>query len=58
MEITEEQLEKLKEMVKKSHAVSCDEITNQEYWNEEWTECPICGCKPDEDGVWVHGNIQ
>ena len=58
MKLTEEQLDKLIEMVRKSSSVSCDEITNPDYWNDEWTECPVCGCKPDADGLWIHNDKQ
>ena len=55
---SKEQLDALIDIVKKHNTVSCDEITNKDYWNDEWTECPICGCKPDGDGLWVHGEQQ
>lgn len=58
MKITEDQMKSILEIVNKSNSVSCDEITNEDYWNESWTECPVCGCKPDGAGIWVHGSKQ
>ena len=48
----------LEKIVRDANTISCDEITNSDYWNEEWTECPVCGCKPDKDGLWIHEQMQ
>lgn len=31
---------------------TCDEATDQ--WDEKWYTCPVCGCVPNADGVYVH----
>lgn len=55
---TDDTLDKLIDLIKKTNTVSCDEITSGDYWNDKWDECLVCGCKPDEYGLWVHVTVQ
>lgn len=48
------EFEELKELIKRSGNIDCDIVTNKNFWKDEWTECPVCGAKPDNDGIWVH----
>jgi hypothetical protein len=52
--LPKDQLDAIIQLVKKSGRALCEDIVNPDYWNDAWKECPICGCKPDSDGLWVH----
>ena len=42
------------DIVRLGYQLSCDTITHPRYWQKEWTECPLCGGCPDDDGLWIH----
>lgn len=49
--------EALIKLAKSANEIRCEEIVDPEYWNDEWTVCPVCGCTPDNDGVWKHAEV-
>jgi hypothetical protein len=58
IEMPKDQLDAIIRLVKDSQRATCYYIVNPDYWRDEWTECPLCGCTPDADGVWVHRQEQ
>lgn len=45
------------DIVESGYQLSCDTLTRPGYWQDDWTRCPLCGTRPD-DNVWVHNGDQ
>lgn len=55
--MTDEKLDALIRLIKDANRVTCGSLVDPDYWNDEWTECPACGCRPDGDNIWIHSDI-
>jgi len=34
----------------------CDDVTD--FWEDQWTYCPVCRCVQNEEGLWIHESMK
>lgn len=47
-----------KNMIDAGYILSCDTVVLPQFWHNDWSTCPICGCEQTEEGHWIHNQEQ